>query len=204
MRKETRRKARRSAPTQEAPETTVMQAEASPESAAPASEQPDERTAARVAIPLNDDGTADVDSMRGVTKERLRVMLSDPSLASKLGLAAANAVNTSPSLFDVQVCGILYDTAGTLLRAYAIKAGYPVEQTSILRFTEQEKEVLCPLTGRVLDKWIPTSGKYQDEAMLALALFGIVSGKMSALKKPAQVIHMQPRPEAEQTTEQQP
>ena len=153
---------------------------------------------------LDTDGRIEVDSMRSATKAKLITALQDPTLAPRLGIAAGgSAMPAADTLFDTNVCAILYGAAGSIMSAVAVKAGYPVDQVlAVVPFTAGEIEVLAPLTGKVLDKWIPMSGKYKDEAMLGLALFGIVNAKMAQLKKPGTVIRMQPP--AERTGEPEP
>lgn len=146
----------------------------------------------RLSIPLRH-GAVDIESMRATTKDRLRSILTDPELAGKLGIAG-QAVAAGESLFDPSVCGILYDALGKIAFAFAVKSGYTPESARNLLFTVSEKESVSPLTARVLDKWIPFSGKYRDEAMLAVALFGIINGKVAMLQKAANVLPFQPQP----------
>jgi hypothetical protein len=139
---------------------------------------------------LDDDGKIDTSSMRSATRERLTAALADQSLFSRLGMSGNGSMHqpVNDSLFDANVCAILYGAAGSIMAAIAVKSGYPVDQVvAVVPFTPAEIETLAPLTGKVLDKWIPVSGKYKDEAMLGLALFGIVNAKLAQLKKPAQV-----------------
>jgi hypothetical protein len=144
----------------------------------------------RLSLILDDDGKIDTSSMRSATRERLTAALADQSLFSRLGMSGNGSMHqpVNDSLFDANVCAILYGAAGSIMAAIAVKSGYPVDQVvAVVPFTPAEIETLAPLTGKVLDKWIPVSGKYKDEAMLGLALFGIVNAKLAQLKKPAQV-----------------
>jgi len=200
MRKETRSKAakRRSSPATETPITSAPEVSREvnhQEHAAAAATQTE-----RLALPLNEDGTIDTESMRSTTRERLKTAFSDPSLAGKLGLQSEQP-RSAETLFTPMVCSILYEAASGVAMAIAVsRGGYTPEQASVLKFTRDEVETLAPLTGRVLDKWIPSSAKYQDEAMLALALFGIINGKLAMLRRPASVIHMVPdQPQSPET-----
>jgi hypothetical protein len=148
---------------------------------------------------LDNEGRIEVDSMRSATKDKLKTALQDPTLLGRLGIVGGATAPPADTLFDTNVCAILYGATGSIMAAVAVKAGYPVDQVlAVVPFTPGEIETLAPLTGKVLDKWIPMSGKYKDEAILGLALFGIINAKLAQLKKPGTVIRMQPPP-AERT-----
>lgn len=173
------------ADTPEQPAAPVAEPAPTPAADTPAAE------VKRLSLILDDDGKIDTSSMRSATRERLTAALADQSLFSRLGMNAGNGSMHQPvndSLFDANVCAILYGAAGSIMAAIAVKSGYPADQVlAVVPFTPAEVETLAPLTGKVLDKWIPVSGKYKDEAMLGLALFGIVNAKLAQLKRPAQV-----------------
>jgi hypothetical protein len=143
----------------------------------------------RVTITLTESGEFDFESMRSKTRDRVRA-----AVAAVAPAPAAAPAPLSSSLFDESLCVVLYEAIGSIAVALARKNGYPIEQAQTLAFTDEEKRGLAPLTSKVLDKWLPNSGKYAEEATLALALFGIVSAKVALLKKPAPVIpHLVPQ-----------
>jgi hypothetical protein len=183
MRKVTRSKRHKVSEPTEAPAAAAAAPEAADDPPTE-TEKPD-----RLAVLLGKDGRIEVDSMRSATKEKLKAALQDDSLRARLGMVTGpGSVEPIDTLFDANVCAILYGAASSIMVAVAVKQGYPVDQAqSVIPFTKDEVNTLAPLTGKVLDKWIPTSGKYKDEAILALALFGIVNGKFAQLKRPATV-----------------
>lgn len=162
----------------------------------PGSKAPQERID-RLAVTLREDGTIETEGMRAGTKDRLKKALSDESLGERLGLSASmHQPIAGDAFFDPTVCGVLYDTVSRLMVVIATRSGYTPEQAaSVLAFTPDEKTMLAPLTGKVLDRWIPVGGKYKDETMLALALFGIVNAKVIALRSLPQTVAPPTAPE---------
>jgi len=150
---------------------------------------PDRPPLDRIAIPLRPDGTIDLDSARPVTRARLKTALADRTLPARLGLTPQAP---QASLFAPELMAVLYDAIGSVLVAVARSRGYGVEQASTLAFDEAEKTVLAPLTGAVLDKWLPDAGQWREETMLALALMGIMTGKLALLRRQASVLHVVP------------
>lgn len=94
--------------------------------------------------------------------------------------------------FDPTMIGIAYDALNSLMIGLARRQGYTAEQSQVLAFTSAEKEALAPLTAKVANKWIPV-GKYQEELMLALMITTTIAGKLTLLRRSAQVIQMAKR-----------
>jgi hypothetical protein len=152
----------------------------------------------RLSVQLDEGGRIAWDRMRPATREQLTKVLSDPAVAQQLGTAAPGAAS-APGLESTMLAGVIYNAASSLMVALARRSGYTAEQASVLSFNSAEVEQLAPLTGKVLDKWLP-AGKYQDELMLALALTATVGGKISMLRKSATVIQMAPQQNAMEMT----
>lgn len=180
---------------QEPPQTRTEKAESLSEpTAQPASEPNDaERTTTpRVAIPLLPDGTIDVEAMRSVTRERVRTLLADPNLASKLGIASPvseKAPLKVPTQFFEKASEIILGTVDKIAVAVVVKQGYPLEQAITMMTTADDRAMLIPLATQALDDWCPAiEGKYQSLALLGAGLVSVYGSKFAALKKPASVI----------------
>lgn len=141
----------------------------------------------RLSIPTTRDGSKIAyDVMQEKVKDKLRTVLTDPGLPVALGLtplpigAAAPAVESFPA----DLVGMIYDVAGKLLAAAAVRAGYPEQLAyGTMVFLPDEKLKLIPPTSRLLDKYFPGGlGRWGDEVALAAALAVIVAGKVEILR----------------------
>lgn len=194
MRTESRRKRRSASPdasrnTVEPSQVTGPETPSASEPLASVVAEPATPAVERLAVTLRADGTIETESMRSGTRDKLKKALSDGSLAARLGLSSSPVAGGDAAFFVPEVCGILYDSISKLMIAFAVRAGFPAQNAiDVLPFTPEEKAALAPITGKVLDKWLPIGGKYQDEALLGMMLFGIVNGKLALLRKPADVI----------------
>ena len=157
-----------------ADDTTTSAAETSP--AAP-----------RLSVQLTTDGRIAWDRMRPQTQEQLRAALAGSPLAS---VTTSDA--PAPDAFDPALCAVAYDALSTLMVGLARRSGYTEDQAVVMRFSDAEKDALGGPTSKVLNKYLP-AGKYQDELMLGVLLTTIIAGKLTMLRRSAQVIHMAPR-----------
>lgn len=160
------------------------------ETTAATSEAPAASNGQRLSVQLDDSGRIAWDRMRPATREQLTKVLSDPQVSQLTGQPAPAAA--APGIETAMLAGVIYNAASSLMVALARRSGYTAEQASVLAFTGPEVEQLGPLTGKVLDKWLP-AGKYQDEMLLALALVATVGGKVSLLRKSAAVVQLVPQ-----------
>jgi hypothetical protein len=151
----------------------------------------DEPAGKRLGIQLGPDGRIEWDRLRDRTREELRIMLSDPRIAAELG--ATGVSSAAPEMIDGATVGMLYGALGALMVGAAKAAGYPDDQALTLNFTAAEKAELLAPTAKVLSKYTGALGRWEDEIMLSFALGSVVFSKVSALKKPAQVIKMAER-----------
>lgn len=170
----------------------MPQAEAASESSARlASEQPDERaTGSRLGVPFNADGTIDTEAMRTSTRDRLRAALSDPTLASRLGMEQAPAAQSIkvPAILFERAAALLSDTVGKLAVVAVARQGYPVDQALSMLMSADDHAVLDPLIVKALDDWCPViEGKYVSLYMLGAGALSVFAPKYIALRKPATV-----------------
>lgn len=136
-------------------------------------------------VPVDANGRAQWSRMKESTRRDLRELLtSDPEWAKELGAEATGSAAT----LDAATVGVLWGAIGIVMATAAKASGYPDDQAATLRFSPEETEVLSGPTLRVLNKYSPSMGKYEDEIMLAVTAASIVGAKFAALKKPARVI----------------
>jgi len=152
------------------------------ESAAPVASQnePDE-SPSRITMPVTIDGTIDTTRLRDRTKDALRKALLDPKLAESLGVANPSSIEDVKIMS--QIANGLYDGLSALSIAMARRAGYTIDQASVLMFTPDEKSVLTDPTARVINKYLPDlGGKYRDELLLSFTLLNIIAAKVMILR----------------------
>jgi len=122
---------------------------------------------------LNDDGSPDLSSMRGKTKERVQAFFNDPKVASAFG---AKPVATTPevSVFHPTMVSGFYDALGAMEAMFIpmlLKKIDPAVAKKVFIYSSPEKEALSEPTVRVLNKlaseWMI---KYQDYIALATIL----------------------------------
>lgn len=153
--------------------------------AAPSGDTTTSPASPRLSVQLTADGKGIAwDRMRPQTQEQLRALLG----------TAPGATSVAPvgDTFDPALCAVAYDALSTLMVGLARRSGYTEDAAGVLRFTAEEKGVLAEPTAKVLNKYVP-AGKYQDELMLGVLLTTIIAGKLTMLRRSAQVIHMAPR-----------
>ena len=159
---------------------------ASPAPAAPVNGRPFAPLASvkqRASVTLNADGTFDFDSMREQTRERiLRAVKAMPASAT----TASAEIDPDWVPIGQQLAGLLGVGAAML----AEKAGYPREQAQALLFTPSETQQIAKPAAKVLHKHFGRL-EQSDEAVLALAIIGVMLPKIAALKKPA-TVHAHP------------
>jgi hypothetical protein len=143
--------------------------------------EPESDALARLSVPLSPDGTVDASRLRERTKDALRKALLDPKLAESLGVTGA--ASSQDAKVMAQIANGLYDGVSALAIAMARRAGYSIQQASVLLFTADEKAMLAEPTVRVVNKHFPDfGGKYRDEIVLAFALTNIIAAKVMLLR----------------------
>lgn len=149
-------------------------------------------TGKRLGIQVDADGRIEWDRLRASTREELRVMFSDPRVASELGVAPRAAASGGTTI-DGATVGMLYGALGSLMVGAAKAFGYPDDQALTMQFTAEERDALLTPTSRVLEKYAGSLGEWEDEIMLTFALGSIITAKITGLKKPAKVIKLAER-----------
>jgi len=206
MRKESKRKSRthRSASMPERVTETPVQAEAPTPDPPPASTQTD--AGSRIAFPTKADGTLDDESIRSATKEKLRIVFSDPHLAEKLGIDRPTSSSPDamkiPIAFFEKAADMIHDTIGKLAVVAVVRNGYPLDEAKAMLLTDEDKKILNPLAAQALDDWCPSiEGKYQSLALLGAGYISIFGSKFASMKKPGEVIQF---PQAQQPIQSEP
>lgn len=137
----------------------------------------------RLTIPLDKDGRPDFASMRDKTRERVRKLVSDPSVARELGIApdAAPSVATLPPfvtgavLTGINQLEILFIARMTKAPASVI--------VPIAVYTPEERAAIEPALDNVLNKYGGSLiGKWGDELALAVLLSSITMRKIEAVR----------------------
>lgn len=151
-----------------------------------------EKIAPRLSVQLDEHGSIAWDRMRPETRDKLRAALQSPGGANVVPFerpAAGPAATSEPGAQSIppELCEVLYDSLSALMMGLARRQGYTVEQVPVLAFTPQEKNALVPATVKVLDKYGASLGKYQEEIVLGTLLTTIITGKLSLLRKTAEV-----------------
>jgi hypothetical protein len=176
---------------------TLFVAEQEPEK--PAQPESEYRPNSKIQIPLKEDGTIDIDSMRAATKDRLKQALnSTPGLRDDPGQATVG-------MFPPQVVWAMYGTLGvaeSLLVQRFLKVPRAVAD-QIFTYTPEEMALLTPPTIRVMSKYASEwMIKYQDEIALAGLLFTMTMAKVNAAlmlaKQTGTVVEMPKREEPEE------
>lgn len=159
----------------------------------------------QLSFDVNPDGSLNFSSMREKTKEKLRTVFSDPLLAEYLGTkpvsAQVNVIN------PVLVSGF-YDVLGSV-ECSVFPMFFPKVPDHVWKrvftYTQEEKAVLIPPTGRLLNKYCSEWFlKWQDEIQLAILLTTFTVAKVQAavmlsrMNQPQPVTEM-PEPEPPQS-----
>lgn len=145
----------------------------------------------RLSVPLTADKSRfAVENMTDPVKERLRAVLTDPELRSKLQLpderpaAPVPAAELLPDTWDAGFTGVLYDLLGKIFVALAARQGFTPAEAAVLEFTEADKAQLAGPTAAVLDKYLPGGlTRYGPEFVLGAALLVVMQGKFSTLER---------------------
>jgi len=198
------RKARRPAPTPDLSESKRVPA-AGPKPDAPSSESgnqasrqpdapaaPDSISSRLPPIALTENGKIDVAKLRSGTKEKLKIAISDPELASALGISApAVADSDETKMFATYVAPAIFGALNSVLVSVPRRYGFTAEASQVMAFNEAEVAQMAPLAGRVLQKHMGGKSKYQEELMLATMMLSGIMGKITLLEKQATVLRLQ-------------
>jgi len=147
-----------------------------PETETPAQTDPAYRPNSKIQIPLKEDGTIDIDSLRTATKERLKQAInSTPGLRDE--------PSAQVGMFPPQVIWAMYGTMGVIESLLVQRMLKVPKETAdrVFAYTPEELQLLTPPTTRVLSKyaneWLL---KYQDEIALVTLLTTITISKVNA------------------------
>jgi hypothetical protein len=160
------------------PEVFTVSAEPASE---PAREEPAETsntTPSRIAIPLRNDGSIDLDSMRESTKEKLRA-----AIGATPGMGSGGSAPAQVAVFPPQMVFALYGAMGAAESLVAQRVGKVPREIAdrVFTYSPQEMELLVPPTSRVLQKYAAEwMIKYQDEIALAVLLTSVTMAKVNA------------------------
>ena len=131
----------------------------------------------RQAVPITDSGAIAWDELPADQRDKLLAGAPAPAPAGSASPAPADAL-----AFDAAILGWLYVAISSVGVSIARANGARPDVAELARFNAEEKAALVPLTERVLAKYAAVLGKYQDEAALAMALFAIVSAKVTTIR----------------------
>jgi hypothetical protein len=128
----------------------------------------------RISIPLNDDGSVAIGSMRDDQISDWKKLIRRPEIVEEI----------TPKVVEViskETCDGIYDVAGKGLSLLAVQfKNVPSEiADKAFPFNEMEKEMLSKPTARILNKYAPGwLTKYQDEISLCFLLVTIINAKI--------------------------
>ncbi len=132
-------------------------------------------------LPLTPAGAIDLAVLKSESRERLRVLFSDPATLSGLGMMEQPA---RAAQFTAQDCDFVWDLAGAIQTLIANR-GFKVPADlarEILQFTAGERTLLAEPTVRVINKYAPGwLAEHKDETMFFLLLFAIERAKIQRL-----------------------
>lgn len=176
-------------------------AKSEPISASAAEPAKDSPIDARLAIPLDSEGRVLLDNMRESSREKLKELLSNRDLATKLGIGAAESASAPsmalpPQLMYPLISGL--SIFEVLIVAKATNAPRDIVER-VVPYSRDEAMLLAPALAGVLEKY---SGqflvKYQEEAALAALLVSMTVNKIALVREemdkrgPATIIPMRP------------
>lgn len=158
---------------------------------------------AKIAVPLNDDGSFDLDGMREKTREKLKHAIgSTPGLREESGTPPVEV-----QVFPPQVVWAMYGALGAfeaMLAQRALKIPKNVAD-KVFMYTPEEMHLLTPPTVRVLSKYAADwMIKYQDEIALATLLTSITVAKVNAAMQLSRVTEMPKKEEKAEQHEKEP
>lgn len=145
-----------------------------------------EKVAPRLSVQLESDGSIAWDRMRADTREKLTQAIGRSNVVPFAPAATTAGAAVSESI-PPEICELLYDSASQLMIGLARRSGYSQDQAQILTFNSQEKHALVPVTVKIFDKYNANLGKFAEEIMLATLLTTIITGKLTLLRKSADV-----------------
>jgi hypothetical protein len=166
------------------PKTNSKPEEKKPETLFPNEpEKPEEsasgyRPGSKISIPLKEDGTLDLDSMRDKTTERLRAAIA----GTPAFMPPASGQTVSPPI-PPEMIGAFYMGVGAVESIVAQWFGKVPKHIAdrVFTYTPTELTLLTPPTTRVFAKY--ASGwflKYQDEIVLTGLLLSVTLSKVNA------------------------
>lgn len=134
----------------------------------------------QLSFDLNDDGTPDLSSMRGRTKERVQEFFSNRKMAEAFGVK--EPVTPEVQIFHPSMVAGLYSLLGSVETMIIIRGTKIPEEIAkqVFPYKPIEVEALSPLTAKVLNKYAADwMIKYQDELALLSMLAGMTVTKFN-------------------------
>ena len=151
----------------------------------------------KLSIPLNPDGTFDIEGMRQITREKLFSGIDALRVSGAIGETGAIEQTDIPRGLVNGLYGILGGIETMIARRAA--PNVPEAQVKALfSYSQKELDVLYPCTNAVLKKYdLLVSFKYKEELELGMILVEIHMAKIHALREwQAQAMANSPQPES--------
>ena len=151
----------------------------------------------KLSIPLNPDGTFDIQAMRQVTREKLFSGIDALHASGAIGETGAVEQPDIPRGLVDGAYGILGGIETMIARRAA--PNVPEAQIKALfYYSQKELDALYPRTNAILKKYDLFVGfKYKEELELAMVLVGIHMAKIQALREwQAQAVATSSQPES--------
>lgn len=152
----------------------------------------------RFALPLDKDGKLLLETMRPASRDKLKELLSDPTLGKALGLAPdVDPTNAGPSLsippmLLLPLVNVL-SLAEMMVVARVTKAPREIVER-VAGFSREEAQQIAPALGAVLSKYgTGLLTKYGDEIALAAMLSMMTMGKIAAVRDEMEKLGPGPR-----------
>lgn len=163
-------------------------------SPAPAESSKDSNIDTRLAIPLDKEGKVLVANMRETSREKLKDLMQNATLAKELGISAdaspvAAGMALPAELMYPLISGL--SILDTLIIARATKAPRELVER-IVPYSREETQLLAPAFARVLEKYSGSFlSKYGDEAALLALVVSMSIHKLSLVREEMEKL---PRP----------
>ena len=139
----------------------------------------------RLSVQLDGDGRIAWDRMRADTKDKLVAAAAGD--ATLTGNVLPFTPKAATEKFPPQLAEVLYDSLSVMMMGLAQRGGYSQDEAAVLAFQPNEKAALVPPTLAVLDKYNASLGQYQEEIVLGTLLVTIITGKLTLLRKRAEI-----------------
>lgn len=141
-------------------------------------------SADRVVIPMKD-GKIQWAEVRGDTGKLKDAIAAEPGAGERLGLVADMQELVAPVVTE-EHAKALYAAVNDILQfTLARQTNFPrPEIARVIGYTQKEYEAMCPLTARVLNRYLPARlATYQDIMLLGVTLYEVHQRKWLQLRE---------------------